>query len=184
MTIFFENTILQSLKKNRETVSKFLNPNYPLEIIHVSKNDENFLELDLQNNFYFPINLHSLNINGKIYQINKVVNPKKISLNSLFEGSYFQILKKPKRSKIRVKILKDNEFSKDIKINYSIGNSELKTFTISDFNPVELKLNLVSNIENLNDQLNINKILKKITPINNKLTINKNLFFQKIINSK
>ena len=88
---FFENTIIKRLNEDRETVSKFLNPNYPLEIIHVSKDDKNFLELDLQNNFYFPINLDSLNINGKIYQINEVVNPKKISLNSLFEGSFIYL---------------------------------------------------------------------------------------------
>ena len=59
-------------------------------------------KLDLQNNFYFPINLHSLNINGKIYQINKVVNPKKISLKFCLRVLIANT-QKTKRSKIRVK---------------------------------------------------------------------------------
>ena len=177
--LFFESTIIQRLEENSDSINKFVNPNYPLEVIHVSKNDENFLELDLQNNFYFPINLKSLIIHDKVYQIDEIINPKKISLNSVFEGSFFHILKKPKRSKIKIKVSENNEFIKNSKINYSIGDNEIKTFTLGDFNPVELRIDLVSNIEDFKDQINFDKDLKKITIIGDKLKINKNLIFPK-----
>ncbi len=180
--LYFKKRIDQQIIQNSKSINEFLNPNYPIEIINVSRGDDNYLKIDLQNNFYFPIYLRSIRLSDKMYEINEVLNPKRISLNSIFEGAFFHILKKPKRKEVLIKLNKNQKFSEDTEISYSIENDEIKSFFVKDFNPVKFEKSFTSNINEFKDQLEVDDDSRIIKILNNELKIDKDLYFPKNYN--
>ena len=86
----------KDLKRNAKIIREFIYPKFPVEVFKIYQDNEKFLNLDLQNNFYFPLKVRKIFINKKLYDINEVLNPKKLSLNSILDNSSFEITKKPK----------------------------------------------------------------------------------------
>ena len=108
--LYFKNLIEDHLVQNSILIQEFINPNYPIEIINLEQGVDNKINIDLQNNFYFPIELKSINFSGNTYYFDQTINPKRISLNSVFEGGFFHILKNLKELKFLEIVWKINNF--------------------------------------------------------------------------
>ena len=164
--LYFKNLIEDHIVQNSILIQEFVNPKYPIEIISLEQSVDNKINIDLQNNFYFPIELKSISFDGSTYYVDQTINPKRISLNSVFEGGFFHIIKKPKRTQISLKLIENQQFSNNAKIAYTIGNSDLKTSILNDFNPPQFEETTISNLNNLQDQLKIDYDLNTIEFIN------------------
>ena len=115
-----------------------------------------------------------------MYDINEVLNPKKLSLNSILENSRYEITKKPKRKILSMKSEFDYYNIREIEIFYTIGNNEnLLSFKVPDINISDMDSEFTSNIQSYKDKIYIDEILKKIKLVNNKLYISENLIFPK-----
>ena len=123
--------------------------------------------------------MKSISFDGNTYYADQTINPKRISLNSVFEGGFFHIIKKPKRTQISLKLIENQQFSNNAKIAYTIGNSDLKTSILNDFNPPQFEETNISNLNNLQDQLKIDYDLKTIEFINDHIEIDQSIFFPK-----
>jgi hypothetical protein len=173
--LYYFSNIKTDLYNNSKLIREFINPNYPLEVFKVSQNELNELLIDIQNNYYFPIKIKKITINTKSYDAVHLLNPKKISLNSIFENAKFEILEKPKTKKIKIKSNFKIHKIKNLKIHYSIaGLNKLKTVDIPDIN-LSLENKIVSDITEFYDQLFIDEKNKKIKIKNDKLVLNKDL---------
>ena len=177
--LYFKSTIEKDLKNNSKLIREFIKPKYPVEVFSVIQDNLDNLYLDVQNNFYFPITIKEIIINKKKFEVKETLNPKQISLNSIYERSFFEILKKPKRKNIKIPA-KINIFNiNDMRIIYSYaGLQETNSVTIPDINLSIINLP-EANIYDFEDQIFIDEEKKKITLKNNYLRINKNLTMPK-----
>ena len=178
--LYYSPRTKKDLINNAKTIREFINPGFPIEVFKIYQDSEKYLHLDLQNNFYFPLEIRKILINKKAYNTNEVLNPKKLSLNSIFDNSFFEITEKPKRRNISIKANFEYYKIREIKIFFSIGNNEkLLSFKVPDINLSDMDFEFSSNVQDYKDKINIDEKLKKIKLINNKLNISDNLILPK-----
>ncbi|WP_440931082.1 hypothetical protein, partial [Candidatus Pelagibacter sp.] len=177
--LVFEKTIDKRLLENRHTISNFLKPVYPIEVINANKTDGE-LVVELQNNYYFPIKISSMEYSEKTYKINEIISPKKLSLNSLFESSSYNIPKKRETSFIKLKINEPTTNNQITNINFTIGKNDYnKTVKLIDFNPVKFDKSFLGNLEKFSSDFTINHDLKQIRFNKNNIQIFQTLIFPK-----
>ena len=177
--LYFKSRIKQDLENNSKLIREFIKPKFPIEVFKVKKDKLNNLYLDMQNNFYFPIDIKEIIINKKRFKVKETLNPKQISLNSIYEKSLFEILKKPKRKNIKIETELNLFNIKDMKIIYSFADlQKTNSVTIPDIN-LSIENSFETNISEFEDQIFIDEDKKKITLKNNFLYIDKNLTMPK-----
>ena len=74
--LYFKNLIEDHIVQNSILIQEFVNPKYPIEIISLEQSVDNKINIDLQNNFYFPIELKSISFDGSTYYVDQTINPK------------------------------------------------------------------------------------------------------------
>ena len=177
--LYFESRIQKDLKNNSELIREFIKPKFPIEVFRVKLDNLDNLHLDVQNNFYFPINIREIEINEKRFTVNETLNPKQISLNSIYENSLFEILKKPKRKNIKIEAGLNFSNITDVNFFYSFpGSQVINRVTIPHIN-LSIDNSTKANIFEFKDQILIDEEKKKITLKNNILKINKDLTIPK-----
>ncbi len=177
--LYYFSNIENDLYNNSKLIREFTNPAYPLEVFKVNQSNINELYIDIQNNFYFPIKISKIIINTKSYDAPYLLNPKKISLNSIFENANFEILEKPKRKKIIIKTNFKIHKIKNLEIIYSVvGSDKLNSVLIPDIN-LSIEDGINSDISEFYDQLLIDKKNKKILIKNDKLILDRDLVIPK-----
>ena len=177
--LLFEKSIDKRLLENRLTISNFLKPIYPIEVINANKTDEELI-IEFQNNYYFPIKISSMEYNEKTYKIEKIISPKKLSLNSLYENSSYSIIKDRETSLIKLKIKGPTNINKITNISFTIGKNDYnKTVKLIDFNPVKFDKSFLGNLEKFSDYFSINHDLKQIRIKKKNIEIFETLIFPK-----
>ena len=177
--LYFKSKIKKDIKNNSRLIREFIKPKFPIEIFKVKQDNFNNLYIDVQNNFYFPIDIKEIIVNKKKFKVEETLNPKKISFNSIYENSQFEILKKPKRKNIKIETGLKFINIRDVKIIYSFaGLKNTNSVTIPDIN-LSIENSLETNISEFRSQILVDEGKKKITLKDNFLKIDKNLILPK-----
>ena len=177
--LYFKSRIKKDIKNNSRLIREFIKPKFPIEIFKIKQDNFNNLYIDVQNNFYFPIDIKEIMVNKKRFKVEETLNPKKISFNSIYENSLFEILKKPKRKNIKIETGLNFINIRDVKIIYSFaGLKNRNSVTIPDIN-LSIETSQETNISEFESQILVDEDKKKITLKNNFLKIDKNLILPK-----